>query len=102
MQTLNLGSVAYDRTQLQSIFNQSVQGNGLVSLAQQLIAAKLNIANGADASAIAATVAQADTLIGSLVVPPVGTGNLHPSATSALGTALDNYNNGVTGPGECQ
>lgn len=99
--TLTLGTVSYDQTQLLSILGQQVQGNGLVSLAHQLIAAKLNVARGADDSAIASSITAADALIGSLEVPPVGSGSLDPSATGALNTALTNYNEGVTGPGAC-
>jgi hypothetical protein len=99
--SLTLGSVNYNAAQLLSILNQSVGGNGLISLAHQLIATKLNIANGADPSAIAATVANADALIGALVVPPVGAGALAPAATSALTQQLDDWNNGITGPGHC-
>ncbi len=93
-----LGSVTYDQQQLLAILNQAVQGNGLVSLAHQLIAAKLNNFNGADLSG---AIADADALIGALVVPPVGGGWLDPSVTSSLTQALDDYNNGVTGPGHC-
>jgi len=99
--TITLGTVNYTQAQAQAIFNTPVAGNGLISLAHQLIAAKLNIANGANGSTIAATIAAADALIGSLVVPPVGDGFLDPSVTSALTTALDNFNSGVTGPGHC-
>jgi len=97
-----LGTVTYADLQLQSIFGQSAGGNGLISLAHQLIAAKLNIANGADGSAVAATIAAADSMIGGVVVPPVGAGFLAPSATSTMTTTLNNYNNGLVGPGHCQ
>jgi hypothetical protein len=100
--SLTLGTVVYTAEQLLSILQQQVAGNGLVQLAHQLIAAKLNIANGADGTAVASTIAAADTLIGSLVVPPVGSGSLATSATSALNDVLDNYNTGVIGPGACQ
>ncbi len=99
--SLTLGTVSYSAAQLLQILNQSVGGNGLISLAHQLIAAKLNIANGADPTAIASTISAADALIGSLVVPPIGAGFLAPSATSSLTQALDDYNNGLTGPGHC-
>lgn len=99
--SLTLGSVSYTQAQLLSIFGQPVQGNGLISLAHQLIAAKLNIANGADPTAAAAAIASADALIGALVVPPVGGGSLAPNQTSSLTQTLDNFNNGVTGPGHC-
>lgn len=100
--SLTLGTVVYTDLELLSILNASVGGNGLISLAHQLIAAKLNVANGADDSAIAATIAAADALIGGLVVPPVGGGSLAPSATGALTTLLDDYNNGIIGPGHCE
>jgi hypothetical protein len=99
--SLTLGSASYTQAQLLAILGTPVKGNGLISLAHQLIAAKLNIANGASASAISATIAAADAMIGSLVVPPSGTGYLDPSVTSALNDALTNYNEGITGPGHC-
>ena len=74
----------------------------MISLAHQLIAAKLNVAKGASSSSIASTIAAADALIGGLVVSPVGSGWLDPSVTSSLTAALANYNEGVTGPGHCE
>ena len=99
--SLTLGSVTYTAAQLEDIFNTPPAGNGLIILAHQLIGAKLNIAAGADPSAIAQAIADADALIDGLVVPPVGSGVLAPADTDALTTALDDYNNGVTGPGHC-
>jgi hypothetical protein len=99
--SLTLGTVVYTDAELLSILNESVGGNGLISLAHQLIAAKLNIAMGADPSAAAACIAAADALIGNLVVPPVGGGYLDPSTTSSTTQCLDDYNNGITGPGHC-
>jgi hypothetical protein len=101
VQSLKLGTTSYAQAQLLAIFGQPVKGNGLTSLSHQLIAAKLNIAAGADPTAAAAAISAADALIGGLVVPPVGSGFLAPSSTSGLITTLDNYNNGVTGPGHC-
>lgn len=99
--SLQLGTVTYSDLQLCSILNTPAGGNGLLSLAHQLIAAKLNIANGADGSTIAQSIAAADALIGGLVIPPVGSGSLSPGVTSTLITALTNYNEGLTGPGHC-
>jgi len=90
-----LGTVAYTQAQLLSIFNQAAVGNGLISLAHQLITAKLNICNGSNPANIAATIAAADALIGGLVVPPVGGGFLAPATTSALTQTLDDWNNGL-------
>jgi hypothetical protein len=99
---MTLGTVAYSAAQLQSIFAQSASGNGLVALAHQLIAAKLNLANGSDPTNIASTIAAADALIGNNVVPPVGTDNLPTSSTNSLTDALDDYNNGrISGVANC-
>jgi hypothetical protein len=99
--SLMLGSVSYTDLQLCSILNKPAAGNGLIALAHQLIAAKLNVAKGANGTDAASAIAAADALIGTLVVPPVGTGYLHPSLTGALTTTLAQYNEGLTGPGHC-
>ncbi|MFN8589380.1 MAG: hypothetical protein U0704_16430 [Candidatus Eisenbacteria bacterium] len=99
--SLMLGTVVYTKTQLLQILNRPVAGNGLVSLAHQLIAAKLNLSGGASPLTISGSIAAADAMIGGLVVPPVGSGSLSTSSTSALTQALDDFNNGVTGPGHC-
>jgi hypothetical protein len=99
--SLMLGSVDYTQAQLLQILDEAVVGNGLVSLAHQLIAAKLNIASGAAPAAASAAIASADALIGSLVVPPIGSGSLSADEVSTLTQTLDDYNNGVSGPGHC-
>jgi hypothetical protein len=91
---LQLGNVTYTQEQLLAILHQPVRGNGLVSLAHHLIAAKLNVANGSDPSCIQQTIADADALIGDLVVPPVGTGYLAPRDVEALKDMLEDYNEG--------
>jgi hypothetical protein len=98
--SLTLGTVVYSDLQIQSILD--TPGGGLLALAHQLIAAKLNVASGADDSSIAGAIVAADALIGGLVVPPVGSGSLPPSATSTLTATLDSFNQGVIGPGHCQ
>jgi len=101
MTSMQLGTVTYTDAEMQAIFNTPVQGNGLVAMAHQLMAAKLNIAHGAASTAIAATIVAADNMIGTLVIAPVGTGSLPSSTTSGLTDALRNYNEGATGPGHC-
>ena len=104
VQSLTLGTVTYTKTQLISILQTPVKGNGLISLSYQLIAAKLNQASGASVPPdVASAIAAADALIGGLVVPPVGSGSLSPASTSSLTTTLDNYNNGLAagGPSHC-
>jgi hypothetical protein len=100
--SLTLGSVSYSQAQLLSILETPVKGNGLVQLAHQLIAAKLNVASGASGSSIAGSIVSADTLIGALIVPPVGDGSLSTEDTSSLNDALDAFNEGATGPGHCE
>jgi hypothetical protein len=84
-----------------AILDNPAQGNGLVILAHQLIAAKLNIANGADPSAVQQAIVDADNMIGALVVPPIGNGYLAPGETSDLTETLTEYNEGTIGPGHC-
>ncbi|HKQ58132.1 MAG TPA: hypothetical protein VJY35_09710 [Candidatus Eisenbacteria bacterium] len=100
---MNLGGFSYTAAELMSILNQPVQGNGAISLAHQLIGAKLNICQGANPAAAAACVTAADGLLASCgsKVPPVGSCNLAPGSTSTSTQCLDDYNNGLTGPGHC-
>jgi hypothetical protein len=101
LQNLTLGDVSYNKLQLLQILNRPAQGNGLVILAHQLIATKLNIANGADPTAVQQSVIDADSMIGGLIVPPIGSGYLSPSQTSELTDTLTEYNEGTIGPGHC-
>jgi hypothetical protein len=92
---MTLGTVSYTKTQLLANFGTPATGNGLISLAHQLITTKLNICNGSNPTNIAATVAAADAQIGGLVCPPVGSGFLSPGSTSGNTNTLDDYNNGI-------
>ena len=91
---LQLGNNTYNQRQLLSILYNPVVSNGLVSLAHQEIATKLNIANGADSSCIQQILAAADSLIGNLIVPPVGDGFLPSAEVSGYVTGLTRYNEG--------
>ncbi|HYM80369.1 MAG TPA: hypothetical protein VEY91_03035 [Candidatus Limnocylindria bacterium] len=95
--SLTLGTVTYNQTQLLAILGQPAHGNGLVMLAQQLIATKLNLANGGSPAQIASYVTAADAQIGSLVVPPIGSGFLSSSSVQTNKNKLDQYNNGNLG-----
>ena len=105
--SLTLGANSYTDVQLELILRSAVKGNGLISLAHQLIAAKLNIANGSDPSTIQGTIAEADALIatlGSKKVPPIGNGYLSPASVSRLVDKLTKYNEGTLpgGPSHCE
>jgi hypothetical protein len=103
VESLMLGNVTYSKSELLSILTTPPAGNGLITLAHQLIAAKLNVANGAvPTSEIQDSIDAADALIGDLVVPPVGAGSLAPGATGALVTALEAFNNPEEGVSYCQ
>jgi hypothetical protein len=99
--SLTLGTVTYQAAELMAIFDNPARGNGLVILVHQLIATKLNIANGADPSAAQQAVTDADNMIGALVVPPIGNGYLAPEQTGDLTETLTEYNEGTIGPGHC-
>ncbi len=76
--------------------------NGITKLYAQLLAAKLNIANGADDRAIASVITAADIFLAahdctdwsSLSSP-------YPALVLVWQCALDSYNNGNIGPGHC-
>ena len=91
-----LGNVLYTQAQLLAILGEPVQGNGLVALAHQQIAAKLNLALGGP-ECIQPVVDQVDAIIGNLVVPPIGTGFLAPCNTSGYVDVLTKYNEGRLG-----
>ena len=91
---LQLGNTTYTQDQLLAILHEPVRGNGILILAHQEIAAKLNIANGADGSCIQQTLADADALIGDLVIPPIGDGYLRPRDVSPTAGILGDYNEG--------
>jgi len=92
--TLKLGNIIYSKTQLLAIFNRSASGNGLISLAHQLIAAKLNVLSGAIPPAnVSGAIAAADAMIGNKLTPPVGSGFLSPGTTSHLTDDLEEFNN---------
>jgi hypothetical protein len=103
--TLDLGTVSYTEAQLLTILETSPgTGHGAdasLILAHQLIAAKLNLANGSDPCPIASIIAAADALIGSQIIPIVP--KISPSSTLgaqmvALASALDSYNEGLLTP----
>ena len=91
---LLLGNTTYTQEQLLAILHEPVRGNGILILAHQEIAAKLNIANGADGSCIQQTLADADALIGDLVIPPIGDGYLRPRDASPIAGILGDFNEG--------
>jgi uncharacterized delta-60 repeat protein len=101
VESLTLGSQTYTKAELLGILSSSTKGDVSLSLAQQLIAALLNVANGADAAAVSATIAHAQTLLATYPGKlPYGV-----KASTAVGqlmvmdiATLDQFNNGLIGP----
>ena len=58
-----LGGQTYTKTELLNILGTPSNGDASLILAKQLIAAKLNIANGSDPTPISSTIADADSLL---------------------------------------
>jgi cysteine-rich repeat protein len=90
--SLALGATTYSKAQLLDILARSARVNGVVELAHQLIAAKLNIAIGADDRAIAGDIDACDALLAGRMVPPFGSGALSLAATSELVLTLEEFN----------
>ena len=100
--SLTLGGTSYSAAQLMTIFNTSVRGDSSLNLAHQLIAGMLNALSGASTTDVDVAFAHAQTWMannkdadGRL---PYG---VRSASAVSLATALDNFNNGVTGPGHC-
>jgi len=84
---LTLGDYDYTPDQIFSILNQTPNGNGLVILAHQLIAAKLN-------GLCTDVTATADALFIGKVVPPVGISSVTPASVAGMVATLHKHNNG--------
>jgi hypothetical protein len=89
--SLTIGGITYTKSQLLTIFDTPVKGNGAIALAHQLIAAGLNVDAGASTSAdVTAAVGQANTLLNGVNL--LHGGSLSTSATSGLTGKLDAFN----------
>ncbi|HSI87885.1 MAG TPA: choice-of-anchor Q domain-containing protein, partial [Pyrinomonadaceae bacterium] len=103
---LTLGDETYTNGELLDILNTPVgrgrNADASIILAYQLIAAKVNIANGVDGTSILSTIAETDALLDGLsgrlpygVSPSSPTGKL----MTGFATILDAFNNGTTTTG---
>jgi uncharacterized delta-60 repeat protein len=100
--SLTLGSQSYTKAELLAILNASTQTDASLILARQLIAAKLNIANGSDPAPVNSTVAHADGLLsgfGGKLPYKVRPSSVIGQAMTADGSVLNNYNNALLTPG---
>ena len=87
------------------ILSQAVYGtssNGITKLYAQLLAAKLNLKTGADSSAVDSIIAAADKFLATRNYndwSSLSSSNL--ALVDSWHDSLDDYNNGLTGPGHC-
>jgi hypothetical protein len=100
--SLVLGSQTYSKTELLKILKTAVgtgpKSDASLILADQPIAAKLNIANGSDPTPVSSIITDADSLLSGIA----GKLPYKVKTTSSVGkamvggaTALKNYNNGL-------
>jgi hypothetical protein len=87
--------------QAANILKLDEASNGLKKLQAQLLAAKLNIKNGADGSQIASTIANADSYLAKWGTNWSSLTKAQKAKVLDAMTKLDNYNNGLIGPGHC-
>lgn len=95
---LTLGSQTYTQVELLIILNTPVGGDASLNLAHQLIAAKLNAAQGSDAGLASALVMQADALLSTFsgkLPYNVAPSDANGQAMVNVGGVLDSYNNGL-------
>jgi hypothetical protein len=100
--SLNVNNVqmAYD------LLTQKVYGvpsNGITKLYAQLLAAKLNIADGASAGAIAAVIAAADAFLATHYYTSWDSLSKNDKkSVNKWHSTADDYNEGLIGPGHCE
>jgi len=99
--SLTLGDETYTRADLLTLLGAPSRGDASVILARQLIAAKLNVANGSDPAPVQQTILDADAVLAPVagrlpygIPPSSATGR----TMTALAGILDDYNNGRLTP----
>jgi hypothetical protein len=97
---LVLGGTTYSKAEALTILDTPPRGDATYILIDQLIAATLSVANGADPSALGSTLADANAWLQAHPLGSKPTGDDRNTGV-ALAAVLDSYNNGVTGPGHC-
>ncbi len=97
---LTLGTIVYSQDELITILQTGPGGDATYILAHQLIAAKLNVSNGADDTEVADTIAAADQWLSDNPLGSDPSGE-ERQAGIILAETLDDYNNGIIGPGQC-
>lgn len=77
-------------------------GNAWIQLAHQYMAAKLNILDGAATTpAVTAAIAYAESFFATYTTPSTTLSKTVKAAAQSRASTLDQYNNGLIGPGHC-
>ena len=98
--TILIGGVSFTRESALGLLKAPPRGDAGYILVHQLIAAKLNVLNGADDSSIAAAIDAADAWFASHAIGTPPTGEDRETAVMLAGQ-LDAFNNGLAGPPHC-
>jgi hypothetical protein len=105
--SLTIGGISYSEQQLLDLFNTAPKGDASLILVHQLIAALLNVANGAAPSAtVQQAINDAQTWMatnrGDAGLPyGVPAGSAAGQQATALTQTLDNFNSGMAGTAHC-
>ncbi len=101
--SLVLGGISYTQAECLEILDAPTRGDVSYQMASQLIASKLNVAAGADDSDIADVIVAADAWIVDHDIDGSGIplGTVDYDGDEDIKDDLDDWNNGVTGPGHC-
>ena len=101
VEQLELGGETYSKQEALQILNTPSAGDATYILAYQLIAAKLNVASGADDTDIEDTITEADSW---LLENPLGSDPKGEERETGIELAarLESYNEGEIGPGMCE
>ena len=102
--SLELGDESYSQEELLNLLKTPTKGDASIILAYQLIAAKLNVENGASPSTIQNTLEDADEWMAQFDAKlpyRIKTNTEQGQIAVELAETLDQYNNGIIGPGHC-
>ncbi len=100
LRQISLGGVTYGKRTMLGIMVKNPRGDKSIILAEQLIAAHLNIAMGADGSSVAHAIAMADQWL--ITHGGIGNNQRKWHQGEWIKDELVSFNTGVSGPGACK
>ena len=101
VESLDLGTETYTKAELLALLRTPPRGDASVILAHQLVAAKLNVANGSDATPIVVALADADALLSAhpgKLPYRVRSSTAEGQSMAGVAQTLDDYNNRLFTP----